>query len=406
MKNSILFLVFVSFFILSTGITAQDKGIFKETKNAFWDKVKKSTEEFKKKKEEEHKSFVVDLSGYALPKSVDEFTSYWHNEPISQANSNTCWSFSTTSFFECEIFRLFGKKVQLSPMWTAYWEFVEKARGFVQHRGEWSFQDGSESNAVSRIWEKYGVVPADVYTGLLPGQEFLNTSDMFDEMKGYLDFVKENNMWNEEEVITTIKSIMDHWIGTPPEKFTLDGKEFTPKEYLKNYLKLNLDDYAEVMSLVQQPYWEQVEYEVSDNWWHNKDYYNVPLDVFMEIIKKGIRNGHTICIGGDVSEPGKNPELDVFMVPSFDIPTEYIDENARQFRFSNETSTDDHGVHMVGYLQKDGKDWYLIKDSESSSRNGNNVGYYFFSEDYVKLKMLGFTIHKEVLGDLLDKFKE
>ena len=158
--------------------------------------------------------------------------------------------------------------------------------------------------------------------------------------------------------------------------------------------------------IMQQPYWEQVEFEVPDNWWHNKDYYNVPLDVFMNLVKKGIRDGYTICIGGDVSEAGKSPEHDVFVVPTFDIPSEYIDDNARQFRFSNETTTDDHGVHMVGYLEKEGKDWYLIKDSGSSSRNGNYEGYYFFHEDYVKLKMLGFTIHKDVMGDYINKFSE
>ncbi|MFC2139862.1 C1 family peptidase, partial [Bacteroidota bacterium] len=330
----------------------------------------------------------------------------WHNKPISQANSNTCWSFSTTSFFESEVYRLYGKEVKLSPMWTAYWEFVEKARGFVQNRGEWSFTDGSESNAVTRIWEKYGVVPADAYTGMLPEQKYIDTSDLFDEMDEYLQYVKTNNLWNEEAVISTIKSMLDHWIGTPPESFIVDGTNYTPKEYLNDYLKINLDDYIEVMSIMQQPYWEQVEFEVPDNWWHNKDYYNVPLDVFMELVKKGIKEGYTICIGGDVSEAGKSPKNDVFVVPTFDIPSELIDENARQFRFSNETTTDDHGVHMVGYLEKNDKDWYLIKDSGSSSRNGNHEGYYFFHEDYVKLKMLGFSIHKDVMGEYLNKFSK
>jgi len=403
MNRSILFLLIV-LFVVSNQVTAQDKGTFSEVKNEFWEKVQKSTDEFKNKKEEDKKSFVMDFTDYFVPESIEEFTTLWHNEPISQANSNTCWSFSTTSFFECEVYRLHNKKVKLSPMWTAYWEFVEKAKGFVEHRGQWSFTDGSESNAVTRIWDKYGVVPADVYTGMLPGQEFINTSDLFDEMHEYLMFIKKNNMWNEENVAATIKSMLNHWIGTPPETFIVEGKEYSPKEYLKDYLKINTEDYIEVMSLMQQPYWKQVEYEVPDNWWHNKDYYNVPLDVFMDIIKKGIRDGYTICIGGDVSEAGKSAELDVFVVPSFDIPSEYIDENARQFRFSNETTTDDHGVHMVGYMEKEGRDWYLIKDSGSGARNGRYPGYYFFSEDFVKLKMMGFTIHKDAMTEYLKKF--
>ena len=125
----------------------------------------------------------------------------------------------------------------------------------------------------------------------------------------------------------------------------------------------------------------------------------LPLDKYMSMIKKAIRSGYTICIAGDVSESGKSSELDVFVVPSYDIPSEYIDENARQFRFSNGTTTDDHNIHMVGYLEKDGEDWYLIKDSGSGARNGKMYGYYMFSEDYVKLKMLCFIVHKDLMSE-------
>jgi len=50
----------------------------------------------------------------------------------------------------------------------------------------------------------------------------------------------------------------------------------------------------------------------------------------------------------------------------------------------------------------------LIKDSSSGSRNNAEnapeFGFYFFHEDYVKLKMMGFTIHKDAVKDLLKKF--
>jgi bleomycin hydrolase len=53
--------------------------------------------------------------------------------------------------------------------------------------------------------------------------------------------------------------------------------------------------------------------------------------------------------------------------------------------------------------------WYLIKDSSSGSRNigedSPEFGYYFFSEDYVKLKMMGFTVHKDALKKYAKKFE-
>jgi bleomycin hydrolase len=87
------------------------------------------------------------------------------------------------------------------------------------------------------------------------------------------------------------------------------------------------------------------------------------------------------------------------------LPSAYIDEAARQFRFNNGTTTDDHGLHVVGFTEKNSKDWYLVKDSWSSAWNNDHPGYYFFHEDYVKLKVLGFMVHKDAVKDLLAKVK-
>ncbi|MBT3622096.1 MAG: peptidase C1, partial [Flavobacteriales bacterium] len=49
---------------------------------------------------------------------------------------------------------------------------------------------------------------------------------------------------------------------------------------------------------------------------------------------------------------------------------------------------------------------FLIKDSGSGARNGNFPGYYFYHEDFVKLKMMTFTIHKDAVKETLDKFNK
>lgn len=291
-------------------------------------------------------------------------------------------------------------------MWTAYWEYIEKAKGWVKSRGNMHFGEGSQSNAIRRIYEQYGIVPYDAFTGLKTGQTVYDHGKMFGEMKAYLETVKRDNAWNEEQVVNTVKTILNHYMGTPPEKFDYEGNEYTPKEFLKEIVNLNLNDYIDVMSILEQPYYRQVEYTVADNWWHNKEYYNVPLDEYMQIIRNAIRNGYTMAIGGDVSEAGYDSRSKAAIVPTFDIPSDYIDEYARQMRFDNGTTGDDHGIHLVGYTTKNGKDWYLIKDSGSGARNLEPVGFYFYHEDYVKLKMLGITIHKDAVDkNILAKFR-
>lgn len=356
--------------------------------------------------------FSMDQSGLDLPNNKELYKTVWSNPTISQGNTGTCWSFSTKAFYESEVFRQFGKKVKISEIYTVYYEYIEKVKRFVEKRGDSQFSEGSEGNAVARIMKMYGAMPGEIYTGIIDGRKFHNHATMVEEMTAFLNNMKTSNSWNEEFAVETVKSIMNHYIGTPPTEFVVEGKTYTPKTYLKDYLKINPDDFVEILSYKQEPYWQKVEYKVPDNWWHSKDYYNVPLDDFMAALKYAVKAGYSVSIGGDVSESGFSRETNCALIPDYDIPSAYINEDARQFRFSNETTTDDHGMQAIGILENykgQGKDWFLIKDSSSGSRNVDpnspNFGYYFFHEDYVKLKMMGFTVHKDAVKDLLKKFK-
>lgn len=389
----------------------QDKGTFKQFKAGYYQNyILKGIQDFEEPvKVTTERFFKQDLTGKTFPKDLKLYKTYWHTKPVSQGNTNTCWSFSTTSYFESEVNRLTGQNVKLSEMFTVYWEYVEKARRFVREHGNSAVAEGSEGNAVTRMFKMYGAVPYESYTGLKSGQKYLDHSKLIEEISTYLKHVKETNNWNEEVVLATVKSILNYYIGEPPTKVVVNNQTISPTDYLKNILKLKMDDYVDVLSISQQPFFKQVEYTVPDNWWHSSDYYNFPLEDYMKIVKKSIRSGYTIAIGGDVSESGFSPFDQVAMIPSYDIPVEYINDDARQFRFSNNTTTDDHGMHLVGFYELNGVDWYLIKDSGSGSRNvgdaSETFGYYFFRYDYVKLKMMDFMVHKDMIADYLVKFK-
>ncbi|MFT4072088.1 MAG: C1 family peptidase [Dysgonamonadaceae bacterium] len=362
----------------------------------------------------EKKPFVqilMDQSQMDLPNDPSLYKTAWSNPTISQGNTGTCWCFSTTSFYESEVLRETGKHVTLSQMYTVYWEYVEKARRFVQKRGDSVFGEGSESNAVARIMKEYGAVPRAAFVGLPDNRQFYSHEQMFKEMNTFLQSLKTSNAWNEEYVVSTIKSILNHYIGVPPTDFVVDGKKYTPQTYLKDYLKLNPDDYVEILSYKGQPYWQKVEYDVPDNWWHSREYYNIPLDDYMKIVKDAIKSGYTLSIGGDVSETGFSRETNCAIIPDYDIPQQYINDDARAFRFLDGTTTDDHGMQLIGILENykgTGHDWYLIKDSSSGSRNISKIdprfGYYFFRDDYVKLKMMDFTVNKKAVKDILARF--
>ena len=109
-----------------------------------------------------------------------------------------------------------GKTIDLSELYTVYFEYVEKARDYVNTRGKTYLGQGSETNAVQRMMKKYGVVPFDVYEGKPSDQPYYNHEKMFSEIKTYLkSYSKETNFWDEQAILTNIKSILNHYMGTP-----------------------------------------------------------------------------------------------------------------------------------------------------------------------------------------------
>ena len=284
MKRIILFITIIFFIPGCLTLFGQnrDKAIFREAKPGFYqNSIMKDDREVKEKAEPArvNKSFVVDLTNASLPNKIDLYKNQqWHNSPVSQGNTNTCWCFSTTSFLESEAYRINKTRVRLSEMYTVYWEYVEKVKRYIEQRGNSAFAEGSEANAVTRMWKKYGIVPLEAYSGLPDGRKYHNHEAMFNEMNDYLNSVKANSDWNEEAAIATVKSIMNHYMGVPPSEIAVNGKNLTPLQYLNDILKINPDDYVDILSYTQEPFYKQVEYKVPDNWWHSNVYYNVPLE--------------------------------------------------------------------------------------------------------------------------------
>jgi bleomycin hydrolase len=350
------------------------------------------------------KALSLDFSKLERPHDLTEFKTAWHTPPKRQWWTNTCWCFSTTSFLESEAKRLNGQELKLSEMYTVYWDYVEKAREFVRTKGQSIVEEGSESEAVLLRWKQYGIVPEAAFTGLVGGQTVFNHELLIEELNTYLAGVKKIGGWDEPTVLACVRAILDRHLGVPPAKVTVGGRELTPLQYLQEVVKVNPEDYVEFMSQLHVPFWTRGEYPVPDNWWHSKNYMNVPLADWYGGLAKAVQAGYTVAIGGDVSEPGYEGAEDCAIVPTFDCPQDAINQDSREFRISNKTTDDDHGIHIVGFTRKAGHDWFLIKDSARGSQRGV-PGYTFYRDDYVKLKMLTFLVHKDAVKNLTERFK-
>jgi bleomycin hydrolase len=348
---------------------------------------------------------AMDFAKVERPAKTGEFTVLSHLPPVRQGKTGTCWSFATASLLESEARRLGKADVKLSEMYIVYWEYVEKARRFIREKGESFLGQGSEPNSALERVKQYGLVREADYPGLPAGRTEHDHGPLFREFKAYLEDLKVRGDWDEARAIAGVRAILDRHLGKPPERITVDGLAQIPKQFLEGTLGLNPADYVSFISFAYLPFYTKGEYKVPDNWWHSRDYHNLPLYEFSQALLRALRRGYSADLAVDFYEPGYYGELGIAIVPSFDIPRNFIDQSSREDRFVSGSSTDDHAVHCVGY--KEGKDiWFLIKDSWENAYWSEHKGYYFYRDDYVKLKALMFMVHKDAVKEVLAKFPQ
>lgn len=361
--------------------------------------------------------------GQAVKDSLYQFKTITSVEttPVkNQGASGTCWNYSGSSFVETEILRLTGKLYDLSEMFTTYNTYMDKAGVYVRMHGKINFGQGGSLHDVTAMFKKYGAVPQSVYSGLNYGTTINKHGELDAVLKAMLDEVVKNHnkqlstVWKE-----AYKGALEAYLGKFPEKFTFEGKEYTPKTFAAE-LKFNPDDYMQFTSWTDNPYYEEMIVLVPDNWLSGKSF-NLPLHELEKVVDAALKSGYSVAWATDVSEKGFSWKSGVAIIPEkpFDDMTEdekkamfngpanemVITPELRQEAFDNYNTTDDHGMHIVGLAtDKSGKEYYIVKNSWDTK----NIfeGYLYVSKAFFKYKTISLMIHRDgVPKDLMKKLK-
>lgn len=343
-----------------------------------------------------------------------------------QYKSGTCWSFSAISFIESELLRTGKGEYDLSEMFIVNRDYHVRAIDYIRWNGAKKFSSGSECGNVFNRIKEYGIVPQSVYAGLNYGTDKHQNRELDASLKNYIQAINANS------VLTTawlngFDGILDAYLGEIPESFEYNGKKYTPAEF-RNSLGLNFDDYVELTSFTHHPYYSSFILEIEDNWELDAGY-NITIDDLAAIAFNSLDKGYTVAWGGDVSENGFSWNKGLAVVPEevfednddtdmdnfnqgsnsnkptlFEdmVPEMGITPELRQKAFDNRETTDDHGMHITGYLtDKNGTRYFKVKNSWNTNNPYN--GYLYMSENYYKYKTISIFVHKNAIPDDIKK---
>ena len=296
--------------------------------------------------------------------------------------------------------------------------YFERAEKYVRLDGKLNFAIGSEADDVLDVIRDYGIVPNDAMPGLNYGTSLPVTGEMDAILHGMVDAVVKNpNKTLSTAWKRAIQAVLDEYLGKRPEKFVVDGKEYTPASY-RDALKINPADYVTLTSFTHHPFYTKFAIEVSDNWrWDEA--WNLPVDEFMTVLDNAINNGYTVAWGADVSHPGFTRNgLAINIDPdapasagsdqehwvgkdegkpgAVSVVEKEATQESRQIDFDNKTLTDDHGMQIYGIAKdQNGKKYYMVKNSWGET--GKYKGIWYASELFVKGQSLDIMVHKDAI---------
>ena len=354
-----------------------------------------------------------------------------------QNRSGTCWDYSTLSYFESEILKATGKTYDLCEAFVANKTYMDRAVQVVRLHGDCQFSQGGSAYDVLHVLKNQGICPEDAmpFPGSLYGDSLNNFNEFFGQLEPYVAGIAKstaNKISSQWKV--GLQGILDAYLGQCPEKFTYEGKEYTPKSFAAS-LGLNFDDYVTITSYSHHPYYTQYAVEVQDNW-RNPLSWNLPMEDMARILENAVMNGYTVAWGGDVSEPGftrkglayfvdtkkaegfsgsdmarwlkLSPAKRTNLIDSLGCKVPELEPTAeqRQQRFDNWELTDDHGMLIFG-IAKDqhGKEYYMVKNSWGET--GDYKGIWYMTKNYIVANTMDFMVNKNAIpADILQKMIE
>ena len=260
-----------------------------------------------------------------------------------QKHSGRCWLFSALNTLRTDFAIKHNiKDFELSQNYLSFWDRLEKSNYFYQNILETADLpiedrkvnsiftspngDGGFWQFAANLIKKYGVVPNYV----MPETAVSNNTTEFDAILNKMlrkngielrqmvhDKASQSDIDQRiQEMLSEVYKVCVYSFGVPPTEFELslhtdndkliEQATITPKEFLKRYFTLNVDDYADLMNSPQETkkYHQVYAIDTSENMvgGDTQKFLNLPMDRLQELAIEQLKSNSPIWFGNDVLE--------------------------------------------------------------------------------------------------------
>ena len=261
----------------------------------------------------------------------------------NQKHSGRCWLFSALNTLRTEFaVKNNLKDFELSQNYLSFWDRLEKSNYFYQEILETAdlpiddrkvnslFSgpngDGGYWGFAANLIKKYGVVPNYV----MPETAVSNNTTEFDGTLGKMlrkNGIELRQMVQDkatqakidqriEEMLAEVYKLCVYSFGVPPTKFELslhtdndkliEENEITPKDFLKRYFTMDVDNFADLMNSPQdnKKYHQVYSIDTAENMVGGNDqkFLNLPMARLQELAIEQLKSNTPVWFGNDVLE--------------------------------------------------------------------------------------------------------
>ncbi len=429
---SIISFIFFSFFALAQGEGAVTDEMLKK-----YNKKVEANQMLDVKRNALTNVKITDLvKNWEIVNSYDfDFTHKLKTYSITnQHHTGRCWLFAALNILRRDVAKRYGmSNFELSQSYLFFYDKLEKSNTFLEmildSKGKpitdrtladyisGPVYDGGWWNMSTELIKKYGVVPKSVM------RENVNTKSsrymnriltrmllkFASELKPKVDEGADISVLrkDKEKMLGSIYQTLVMHLGEPPAKFTYryedkdkkltDLKEYTPQSFLREFVKVNLDDYVVLMNDPRYEYGKLYSFAHSRNMSDKSDFMliNTDIETLKAATLKSILGDEPMWFAAD---SGRQLDRDAGVFAKgifnycafFDVCMCMDKKNSIAYNLTNPS----HAMVFTGVDIKDKKPVKWMVENSWGSKYGDK-GYFVIYDSWFDEYVLAVVVKKQ-----------